>query len=91
MYTQVFDPVGDSLGLSSIFAALPLLVLFVLIGVVRMAAQWAALIGLSVALLVAIVIYDVPLGQALDSGLEGRPSGCSRSCGSSSTRSGSTP
>ena len=45
--------------------------LFVLIGVVRMAAQWAALIGLSVALLVAIVIYDMPLGQALDSGLEG--------------------
>ena len=71
MYTQVFDPVSDSLGLSSIFAALPLLVLFVLIGVVRMAAQWAALIGLSVALLVAIVIYDMPLGQALDSGLEG--------------------
>jgi hypothetical protein len=71
MYTQVFDPVGDSLGLSSIFAALPLLILFVLIGVVRMAAHWAALIGFSVALLVAIVIYDVPLGQALDSGLEG--------------------
>ena len=71
MYTQVFDPVSDSLGLSSIFAALPLLVLFVLIGVVRMPAQWAALIGLSVALLVAIVIYDMPLGQSLDSGLEG--------------------
>ena len=71
MYTQVFDPVGDSLSLSSIFAALPLLILFVLIGVVRMAAQWAALIGLSVALLVAIVIYDMPLGQSLDSGLEG--------------------
>jgi lactate permease len=71
MYTQVFDPVSDSLGLSSIFAFLPLLVLFVLIGIVRMAAQWAALIGLAVALLVAIVIYDMPVGQALDSGLEG--------------------
>src|SRR6186997_3587850 len=71
MYTQVFDPVSDSLGLSSIFAALPLLVLFVLIGVVKMAAQWAAMIGLAVALLVAIVIYDMPVGQALDSSLEG--------------------
>ena len=71
MYTQVFDPVSDSLGLSSIFAALPLLILFVLIGVVRMAAHWAALIGLAVALLVAIVIYGMPLGQSLDSGLEG--------------------
>jgi lactate permease len=71
MYTQVFDPVGDSLGLSSIFAVLPLVVLFVLIGGVRMAAQWAALIGLGVALLVAIAIYGMPVGQALDSGLEG--------------------
>ena len=71
VYTQVFDPVSDSLGLSSIFAALPLLVLFVLIGVVRMAAQWAALIGLTVALLVAVVIYDMPVGQSLDAGLEG--------------------
>jgi lactate permease len=71
MYTQVFDPVSDSLGLSSIFAVLPLVVLFVLLGVVRMAAQWAALIALAVALLVAIAIYDMPVGQSLDSGLEG--------------------
>jgi hypothetical protein len=71
MYTQVFDPVSDSLGLSSIFAALPLVVLFVLLGVVRMAAQWAALIALAVALLVAIAIYDMPVGQSLDSGVEG--------------------
>jgi hypothetical protein len=27
MYKQVFDPVGDSLGLSSIFAAIPIVVL----------------------------------------------------------------
>ena len=32
MYKQVFDPVGDSLGLSSIFAAIPIVVLFVLLG-----------------------------------------------------------
>ena len=32
MYQQVYDPVGDSLGLSAIFAALPLLALFVLLG-----------------------------------------------------------
>ena len=30
MYQQVYDPVGGSLGLSAIFAALPLLTLFVL-------------------------------------------------------------
>jgi lactate permease len=32
MYQQVFDPVSDSLGLSAIFAVLPLLTLFVLLG-----------------------------------------------------------
>ena len=31
MYRQVLDPVGHSLGLSSIFAVLPLVVLFLLI------------------------------------------------------------
>ena len=35
-YRQVYDPVGVSLGLSSLFAVLPLLVLFVLLGGLRM-------------------------------------------------------
>jgi lactate permease len=38
MYQQVFDPVSDSLGLSSIFAVLPLVTLFVLLGGMKMAA-----------------------------------------------------
>jgi lactate permease len=32
VYQQVYDPVSNSLGLSSIFAAIPILVLFVLLG-----------------------------------------------------------
>ena len=32
MYKQVFDPIGDSLFVSSLFAMLPLLTLFVLLG-----------------------------------------------------------
>jgi lactate permease len=71
MYTQVYDPVGDSLGLSTIFAVLPLLALFVLLGGLKMKAQWAALISLGVALLVAIIVYGMPVGQALDSGAMG--------------------
>ncbi len=71
MYQQVFDPVSDSLALSSIFAALPLLTLFVLLGGLKMKAQWAALISLAVALLVAIVVYGMPVGQALDSAVLG--------------------
>jgi lactate permease len=71
MYTQVFDPVGDSLGLSSIFAALPLITLFVLLGAFRVTAWISGLIALAVALLVSILVYDVPVGQSLNMGLEG--------------------
>jgi lactate permease len=71
VYKQVLDPVGHSLGLTSIFAVLPLLVLFVLLGIVRMKAYLASLVALAVASLVAIIVYSMPVGQALDSGAEG--------------------
>jgi lactate permease len=71
VYKQVFDPVGSSLGLSTIFAVLPILSLFVLLGGMRMKAWIASLISLLVAILVAIIVYSMPVGQALDSGLEG--------------------
>jgi lactate permease len=67
----VLDPVSHSLGWSSIFALLPLVVLFVLLGVVRMKAQWASLITLGVAIVVAVAVYSMPVGQAGDSALEG--------------------
>jgi lactate permease len=38
MYQQVLDPVGGPLGLSAIFAVLPLATLFVLLGGLRMKA-----------------------------------------------------
>ena len=71
MYKQVLDPVSHSLGWSSIFALLPLVVLFVLLGVVRMRAQWASLIALGVAIVVAVAVYSMPVGQVGDSALEG--------------------
>src|SRR3954469_14832512 len=70
MYHQVYDPVGGSLGLSSIFAVLPLITLFVLLGGVKMKAQWAALISLAVAIVVAIAVYSMPVGQTFDSAAE---------------------
>jgi lactate permease len=71
MYQQVYDPVSGSLGLSSIFAVLPLIVLFVLLGGFKMKAHWAGLAALAVALIVAIAVYDMPAGQAFDSAAEG--------------------
>jgi lactate permease len=71
MYEQIFDPVGGSLALSSLVAVLPLLTIFVLLGVVRMKAHWAGLIALAVALAVAVFVYGMPAGQALSSAAEG--------------------
>jgi len=71
MYKQVLDPVGNSLGLSTIFAVIPLAVLFVLLGGLRVKAHIAALCALLAAILVAVIVYSMPVGQALDAGLEG--------------------
>src|SRR3954466_3081820 len=71
MYKQVLDPVGDSLFLSSIFAAIPILVLFVLLGGVKMKAHWASLIALLAAIVVALAVYSMPVDQALLSASEG--------------------
>ncbi|HJS95176.1 MAG TPA: L-lactate permease [Solirubrobacteraceae bacterium] len=71
MYKQVLDPLSHSLGLTAIFAVLPLVVLFVLLGGFRMKAQWASLIALGVSILVALIVYSMPIGQAGDAALEG--------------------
>src|SRR5919201_5935678 len=71
MYRQVLDPVSGSLGWSSLFAALPLVTLFVLLGVLRLRAWVAALISLAVSLLVAILVYPMPVRPALLVATEG--------------------
>src|SRR5215813_13012484 len=71
MYKQVLDPVGDSLFLSSLFALIPLATLFLLLGGLKLKAHVAAVISLAVSILVAVIVYSMPAGQALDAGLEG--------------------
>ena len=71
MFTQNYDPIGHSLGLSTIFAVLPLLVIFLLLGVLKMRAQWAALIALAVSIIVAVAVYSMPIGQTLSAAGEG--------------------
>ncbi len=71
MFQQVADPVAGSLVLSALCAAVPLLTLFVLLGALRWKAWQAALASLAVALLIAVVAFKMPLGQALLSGTEG--------------------
>jgi lactate permease len=71
VYVQNDTPLGGSLALSSLVAVLPLLTLFVLLGGLRVRAWLASLVGLAVALLVAILAYRMPVDQALLSGVEG--------------------
>ena len=70
-YQQDFTPVADSLGLSAVFAALPLVAIFILLGALKVKAQWAALASLGVALAVAVLVYGMPVGTALNAALEG--------------------
>lgn len=62
MYHQQLQPL-ESLGLSALVAALPLLVLFVLLGVFKMKAWLASLIGLALAAGVALAVYQMPWEQ----------------------------
>ncbi|MDT0406373.1 L-lactate permease [Streptomyces edwardsiae] len=71
MYVQELEPVAGSLGLSALVAALPLLIVLVLLGGVRMKAHLAGLTGLLTAVLVACLAYGMPLDQTLSSGVQG--------------------
>jgi lactate permease len=70
-FTQVYEPVAGSLVLSTLVAVIPIAVLFVLLAVVRMAAQWASLASLATALVIAVLVYGMPLGLAANSTLNG--------------------
>jgi lactate permease len=71
MYQQVLDPVADSLLLSSLVAMLPLATLFVLLGGLKMRAHVAGLAALLVSILVAVVVYGMPVVTSLASATEG--------------------
>ncbi len=71
MFRPVLDAVGGSLLLTALVAMLPLVALFVLLGGLRMTAWKAALISLVVSILVAVVAYAMPVGQAVLAASEG--------------------
>ena len=67
MFHQLLTPVGGSLGLSFAVAALPIVVVLGMLGVIRRPAWQASLGGLVTALIVAIVGWQFPVGLAFDS------------------------
>jgi lactate permease len=71
MFPQILAPVGGSLGLSFGVAVLPVAAVLVLLGVLRRPAWQAALAGLVVGLAVAVGVWAMPMGLALDAVLNG--------------------
>jgi lactate permease len=65
MWQHNYEPVAGSLGLSTVFAAIPILVLFVMLGVLRKPAWQAATSALASGVLVALGIYGMPASLAL--------------------------
>ncbi|MCC6494805.1 MAG: L-lactate permease [Propionibacteriaceae bacterium] len=71
MFTQPIAPIAGSLALSALLAAVPLILLFVLLGVFKIKAWLAALIGLFASILVAIIGWGMPTFMALSATAEG--------------------
>jgi lactate permease len=67
MFNQLLAPVGGSLVLSVLAAALPIATVLVTLGVLRRPAWLASLAGLVVAMVMATLVWKFPVGLALDS------------------------
>ena len=63
MWQPNYTPIAGSVPLSALVAALPILALLLLLGVLRKPAWMASLIGLGTAMLVAVAIYGMPAGR----------------------------
>jgi lactate permease len=71
MWQQQYAPVGSSLALSALVAALPLFALLYLLGIRRTAAWLAALAGLATAAVVALGVYGMPATLAFSAAAYG--------------------
>jgi lactate permease len=70
-YTQHYTPVADNVIVSALVAALPIIVLLGLLGLLRVKAHLAALAGLVASLLVAIVVFGMPVKTAVGAATNG--------------------
>jgi lactate permease len=71
MWQHNYEPIAGSLGVSAVVAAIPIVVLFVMLGVLRKPAWMSALSALISALLVALVVYGMPAQLAIISAIYG--------------------
>jgi lactate permease len=71
MWRHNYEPIAGSLGLSAIAAAVPIFVLFLMLGVLRKPAWMSALAALGSALVVALAVYGMPVQLAVISAVYG--------------------
>jgi lactate permease len=65
-WTQIYDPLGHW-WLSTLVAALPIIVLLGLLAVFKVKPHWCAIAGASTAVIVAILIFHMPISLAVTS------------------------
>ena len=65
------SPVADSLAISALVALLPLITVFLTLGVLRWKAHWAGLTSVAVAILVASLFFGMPLNLAVLAATQG--------------------
>ena len=65
MWTHNYEPIGGSLGLSALAAAIPIVVLFLMLGILRKPAWMSALAALVSAFVVALAVYGMPVSLAV--------------------------
>src|SRR5258706_16225233 len=65
-WSQVYDPLNNLL-LATALAALPILVLLGSLGVFRIKAHYAALLGLGASLIVAVIVFRMPFAMIFTS------------------------
>jgi lactate permease len=71
MWQHNYEPVGGSLALSAVIAAIPIVVLFVMLGVLRKAAWVSAVAALVSAFIVSVAAYGMPADLAVISTIYG--------------------
>src|SRR5262245_10747341 len=71
MWQHNYEPIAGSLSLSTVVAAIPIVVLFVMLGVLRKPAWMSALTALVSALLVSLLVYGMPAQLAFISAIYG--------------------
>lgn len=64
-WTQVYNPIGGSLWLSSAVAVIPIVFFFVALALLRMKGHIAALITVALAVAVAVLAYGMPVSMAV--------------------------